>query len=70
MDPICKCGQKIDSRRDLNVEEIKGGIGDKGYKVAIVYCEKCQNILGVIPAKAMLKDYIKEALLETKSKKK
>ena len=56
MDPVCQCGKAIDSRRDINVEEIEGGIGDKGYKVAIVYCEHCQAILGVIPSKDMLKE--------------
>lgn len=60
MDPIChKCGKHIDSKRDINVEEIDGGIGDKGYKVAIVYCEHCQTIFGVIPSKEMLKDLMK-----------
>ena len=61
MDPICpKCGAKLDSRRDINVEEITGGIGDKGYDVAIVYCEHCQYPLGVMPSKKMIKEMLKD----------
>ena len=73
MDPVCKCGKKIDSKRDLNIEVIDGGVGDHNYKVAIVYCQHCQAILGVIPSKAMLKDVVKDALEDiekAKAKKK
>ena len=62
MDPVCSCGRKVDSKRDINVEEIRGGIGDKNYKVAIVYCEHCQKIHGVIPSKEMLREIISEEL--------
>ena len=55
MDPICPyCEHKVDSRSDFNVEEISGGAGDKGYKIAVIYCEHCRKVLGVIPGKSML----------------
>ena len=57
MDPLCpKCENHVDSRRDFNVEEIHGGIGDKNYDIAIVYCEKCGYIFGSFPTKKMFKD--------------
>ena len=64
MDPICKCGKHLDTKRNLNVEEIDGGVGDKQYKMAIVYCSECGAPVGVMPTKAFLKDIIKEALAE------
>ena len=57
MDPVCSCGKKIDSRRDFNVEEISGGVGDKGYDIAVIYCEHCGVIFGTMPSKKMLKKY-------------
>lgn len=66
MDPKCQCGRKIDSKRDINVEEIRGGVGDKGYKVAIVYCSDCLHILGVIPSKEMFSDMIRKEIEKIK----
>jgi len=66
MDPVCKCGKKIDSKRDINIEEIGGGIGDKNYKIAIAYCETCSHIFGAFPTREMFKDMMKEILLEEK----
>jgi hypothetical protein len=64
MDPKCKCGTKVDSKREINTEVIDGGVGDKGYKIAIIYCERCGQVHGVIPTKDMLKDLVKEAVAE------
>ena len=52
MDPLCPgCKNKVDFRNDFNVEEIKGGIGDKGYDIAVIYCEKCGYVFGILPKK-------------------
>lgn len=69
MDPVCaKCGVKVDSKREINVEVIDGGIGDKNYKVAIVYCSKCSHIHGVIPSIDMIKDIVKDAVKDAMKK--
>ncbi len=60
MDPKCSCGKNIDSKRDIQIEEIDGGKGDRNYKVAIVYCEHCGTIFGALPSKKMLKEMLKE----------
>lgn len=64
MDPKCSCGKNIDSKRDINIEEIDGGIGDKGYKIAIVYCQHCQKVLGAFPSRNMWKDMMRDILKE------
>ena len=52
MDPICPgCKNHVDFRRDFNIEEIHGGIGDKNYDIAVAYCEKCGYIFGTMPMK-------------------
>jgi hypothetical protein len=62
MDPKCACGKSIDAKNDINIEEIDGGAGDRNYSVAIVYCEHCQAILGVIPSKKMITKIVKDAM--------
>jgi hypothetical protein len=66
MDPKCQCGRKIDSKRDFNVEEIRGGVGDKGYKIAIVYCSDCSHILGAFPSREMFQEMISEEIKKNK----
>jgi hypothetical protein len=64
MDPVCKCGKHLDTKRNIGVEEIDGGVGDKNYKVAIVYCSSCFAPIGVMPTKDFFKDLVKEAMAD------